>query len=80
MHQAELLRALEGVQTVKTTMDILGCNRQAAIRAVHRLRKAGYVRTDRARSGMRVYRIRASKWHGASYARILSHGSPFALG
>ncbi len=80
MKQAELLQKLKGVHTVKTAMDVLGRDRQATIAAIHRLRTAGYVRTERARGGMRVYRIRTTKWYGASYARILSHNSPFALG
>jgi hypothetical protein len=75
-----LLKKLEGIQTVETVMSLLGVDRQGAIYHVHRLRKAGYVKTQRAPSGKRVYQIsHENSQGGKSYYEILNRHSPIKL-
>ena len=79
MGTLELARKLEGTQTVGTVMKALGKNRQGAIHAIYRLRKAGYLKTERASGGKRVYKISPSAPGGTSYYDIINKKSPVQL-
>lgn len=57
MKTTELLSAVRGVQTIKSVMILLGVNKKKAIYYIHRLRKAGYVKTKGASNKTRVYYI-----------------------
>lgn len=80
MRIKKLAEQLEGVQTIETIMSSLHVNRQKAIYCVYRLRKAGYVKTQRTPSRQRVYSISyENKQGGASYYEIINRWSPIKL-
>lgn len=77
MKKQELLRRLEGIQTIESVMDILGVSRGMAIYYLYRLRKAGYVKTRRQSNNRRVYTISVeNKLGGTSYYDIINRSSP----
>jgi hypothetical protein len=76
----ELLKRLEGIQTIDTVMSILNVNRQKAVYYIHRLRKEGYVRTQYSPLKKRVYHISFEiKQGGTSYYEIINKHSPIKL-
>ncbi len=75
-----LLKRLEGVQTIDSVMNILGVDRQKAIYYVHRLRKAGFVKTSYTGTKKRVYRIsHENMLGGRGYYDIINEYSPMKL-
>lgn len=77
MNTNELLKKVEGVQTVETVMDALGVDRKKAIYHLHRLRKKGYVKTRKLDNNKRVYSISfENRLKGFSYYDIINKYSP----
>jgi len=75
-----LLKKIEGIQTIKTIMEILGVDKKKAIYYIHRLRKGGYVRTKAASDKSRIYYIfRKNRLGGISYYEIINKYSPIIL-
>lgn len=75
-----IVKKLEGIQTVETIMSLLDVNRQGAIHIVYMLRKEGYVKTQRSLSKKRVYNISfENKQGGISYYDIINEHSPKGL-
>ncbi len=80
MHKEELLKRLEGVHTLQSVILVLGVKRQQAAYYIHRLRKAGYVKTARSSNGNRIYSISfENKLGGTSYEELLNKISPIKL-
>jgi hypothetical protein len=80
MQLKDILQKLEGVQTVETVMNLLGANRTSAVYYIHKLRKAGYVKTLRSPNGARVYKISyQNKFNGISYYDIINEASPIQI-
>ncbi|MBN1544362.1 hypothetical protein JW898_02765 [Candidatus Woesearchaeota archaeon] len=76
----ELEKKLEGIQTAKTVMETLNVDKAMAIYYVHRLRKAGYVKTMHGKGRMRVYRISPqNRVGGTSYYDIINKKSPIKV-
>ncbi len=75
-----LLPKIEGIQTIKTIMELLDINRSKAIYYVHKLRKEGYVKTKATSDKSRIYYIyRKNKLGGKSYYDIINRYSPIKL-
>ncbi len=80
MKLSELVNAIKGNQTIETIQNRLKCDRRRAIRAVMRLRKAGYVKTKRFNGNKRIYSISfENKLGGHSYIEVLNKNSPIKL-
>lgn len=80
MKTEELLKKLEGIQTLKSVMSILNVNREKAIYHIYRLRKKGYVKTKRLSNNMRVYNISfENRLGGTSYYEIINKNSPIKI-
>lgn len=77
MKTKELLKALEGMQTIKSVVILLGVDKKKAIYYVHRLRKAGYVRTKGSSSKRRIYYISAeNRLKTESFYDVINRYSP----
>ncbi|MBU2638958.1 MAG: hypothetical protein KJ955_08350 [Nanoarchaeota archaeon] len=77
METKELLMALKGIQTIKSVMILLGVDRKKAVYYIHRLRKAGYVKTKGASNKTRVYYISAeNRLKAESFYDIINRHSP----
>lgn len=61
MEQEEILRKIEGLQTIETIMDKLGIKRQSAINLLSRLKKEGYVAAMGGGKRIRIYKITMRK-------------------
>lgn len=80
MKTRELLKKLEGIQTIETVMDILDVSRKKAIYYVYRLRKKGYVKTKKLSDNKRVYNISfENRLKGTSYYEIINKLSPIKI-
>jgi len=80
MKNKDLLKQLEGTSTIEAIMSNLKVSKQKAVYYVHRLRKQGYVKTQRLSDKKRVYDIRfENKIGGQNYEDILSNNSPIKL-
>ena len=80
MNIKNLLRQLEGIQTINTVQTILKVNRKKAIYHIHRLRKQGYIKTKRLSNNTRVYNISfENKLGGKSYYEIINENSPIKI-
>lgn len=80
MESKELLRKLEGIQTIETVMDALKKNKEKAIYCLYRLRKKGFVKTKRLSSNKRAYNISfENKLKGTSYYEIINENSPIKI-
>ena len=76
----ELLKKLEGVQTIVSVMSNLKVNRQKAIYYIYRLRKGSYVKTKKTSENKRVYYISfENKLKGESYVDIINKYSPIKV-
>ena len=77
MKTKELLMALRGIQTIKSVMILLGVGRKKAVYYIHRLRKAGYVKTKGASNKTRVYYISAdNRLKAESFYDVINRHSP----
>lgn len=80
MEMLELVKKLEGTQTVESVKDLLQVNRAMAIYYLYRLRKEGYVKTRRQSNNRRVYTISLDhKLGGKSYYDIINQHSPIKI-
>lgn len=80
MKTNDLIRQLEGVQTIKSIMALLNTDKKHAIYYIHRLRKKGYVKTSGLSDKTRVYNIsREHKIGGFSYYDIINKYSPVKI-
>jgi len=80
MRSAELLRKLQGVQTIQSVMALLGIDRQKAIYYIRRLREGGYVKTRKRPDQTRVYSISfENKLKGVSYYDIINQYAPVKI-
>ncbi len=80
MKNEEILKKLEGIQTIETVMDALGINREKAIYYIYRLRKRGYVKTKKLSNNKRVYNISfENRLKGTSYYEIINKHSPIKI-
>lgn len=75
-----MVKKLEGVQTIETIMSLLDVNRQKAIYTIHKLKKDGYVKTQREPSKRRIYNISLeNKQGGISYYDIINKHAPIGV-
>ncbi len=75
-----ILKKLEGIQTLDSVMSILGVDRKKAIYFIHRLRKAGYVKTMKRSDNTRIYSISfENRLKGVSYYDIINKHSPIKV-
>ena len=80
MKNTDILKKLEGVQTIETVMDALNVSKQKAIYYLYRLRKKGYVKTKKLSNNKRVYNISfENRLQGISYYDIINNNSPIKL-
>lgn len=80
MKTRELLKRLEGIQTIPTVISALDVDRQQANYYIYRLRKKGYVRTRRLSDNRRVYSISfENRLKGTSYYDIINSLSPIKI-
>ncbi|TKJ17681.1 hypothetical protein CEE44_04075 [Candidatus Woesearchaeota archaeon B3_Woes] len=80
MKNEEILKKLEGIQTIETVMDSLSVNKEKAIYYIHRLRKIGYVKTKKLSNNKRVYNISfENRLKGISYYEIINKHSPIKI-
>jgi len=54
MKTKELLRKLNGIQTIESIMDLLKLDKKQAVYYINKLRKYGYVKTKRLSNNKRV--------------------------
>lgn len=67
MVSLELLRKIEGKQTVETVSEILGINRQSTINLLSKLRKEGYIAVSGGGRQKRIYDITRRKKREKEY-------------
>lgn len=80
MQTKELLKKLEGINTIESVMSTLNVTKEKAIYYIYRLNKEGYVKKQRTPSKKRVYFISVeNKQSGTSYYEILNKYSPIKL-
>jgi DNA-binding Lrp family transcriptional regulator len=80
MNIKDLLKKLEGIQTINTVASILNTGKDKAIYHIHRLREQGYVKTKRLSSNKRVYNISfENRLGGKSYYDIINKISPVKI-
>ena len=80
MKTNELLKKLEGIQTIESVMDILKTSKKMSIYYLYRLRRNGYVKTRRLSNNKRAYNISLeNKLGGNSYYEIINQFSPIKL-
>jgi hypothetical protein len=80
MEIKDILRKLEGIQTISSVMDILKIDKNKAIKYVSHLRKEGYVKTKRLKNKTRVYNISfENKLKGRTYEEIINENSPIKI-
>jgi len=80
MKKTELLKKLEGIQTIESVKDILKVNKKKAIYYIYKLRKEGYVKTKKQSNNNRIYNISLeNKLGGKSYYEIINEYSPIKI-
>jgi len=80
MKTKEIVKKLEGIQSIETVKDILDINREKAIYYIYRLRKIGYVKTKKLSNNKRVYNISfENRLKGTSYYEIINKYSPIKI-
>lgn len=81
MRLNELYEALRGYHLITTVQKKLGVNRQQAIYYLHRLRKAGYVKTSRSPvDGTRLYHVaRRHALGGTTHEDVIAKHTPIKL-
>ena len=76
----EVLKKVEGIQTLETIKDLLQVSKEKAIYYIHALRKKGYVKTKRLSNNKRVYNIAfENRLKGTSYQEIINQHSPVKI-
>ena len=61
MDQEEILKTIEGLQTIETAAGALNIKKQSALNLISRLKEQGYVTTTGGRQQKRLYKITARK-------------------
>ena len=61
MDQEEVLRKIEGLQTIEAVAEALNIKKQSALNLISKLKKQGYVATSGGRQQKRLYKITARK-------------------
>ena len=61
MGQEEVLRKIEGLQTIEAVAEALNIKKQSALNLISKLKKQGYVATSGGRQQKRLYKITARK-------------------
>ncbi len=80
MKTRELVRKLEGIQTIKSVMTLLNISEKKAIYYVHRLRKHGYVKTLTTTDKTRIYHISfENRLKSQDYYEIINEHSPVKI-
>ena len=80
MKTKEIVKKLEGIQSIETVKDILDISREKAIYYIYRLRKIGYVKTKKLSNNKRVYNISfENRLKGTSYYEIINKHSPIKI-
>jgi hypothetical protein len=80
MRTVELLKKLQGIQTVQSVMTLLNVDLRRAIYYVRRLREQGYVKTRKRRDQTRVYSISfENRLRGVSYYDVINKHSPVKI-
>lgn len=80
MDKKKIVKKIEGIQTIDSIMSILNINRQRAIYVIFKLRRGGYVRTQRMPDKKRVYHISFENvTSGKSYTEIINKYSPIKI-
>jgi hypothetical protein len=80
MKTKELLKKLEGIQTIESIKDILQVDKKTAIYYIYRLRKEGYVKTKKQSNNLRVYDVSfENRLGGKSYYEIINQYSPIKI-
>ena len=80
MKTKEIVKKLEGIQSIETVKDILDISREKAIYYIYRLRKIGYVKTKKLSNNKRVYNISfENRLKGTSYYEIINKYSPIKI-
>lgn len=80
MTRVDLVRRLEGVQTIDSVMSILNVTKSKAVQYIHQLRKCGYIKTHKRSDQTRIYNISLrNKLKGISYYEIINLNSPIKV-
>jgi len=80
MKLKKVLKQIEGMQTIKSIMTLLDITKPAAIQLIYRLRKEGYVNTNRTNDKTRVYDISyENKLKGTNYYDLINKYSPIKI-
>lgn len=75
-----VLRKVQGNQTIESVKTLLNVDKNKAIYYVHRLRKAGYVKTKKLSDNKRMYNISfENRLGGESYQDIINKNSPLKI-
>ena len=61
MDQEEILKTIEGLQTIETVAEALNIKKQSALNLISRLKRQGYVTTSGGRQQKRLYKITTRK-------------------
>jgi len=76
----ELIKKVNGTQTIESIKNSLNVDRTRAIYLIYRLRKEGYVITKQDSNNSRIYFIsKQNKLGGTSYMDIINENSPIKL-
>jgi len=76
----DLLKKIEGVQTIDSISSLLNISKEKAIFYIYKLRKEGYVKTKRLSDGRRIYYISLdNKLGGIKYEEIINKYSPIKI-
>ena len=80
MRVNELIKKVNGVQTIESIKNALNVDRTRAIYLIYRLRKEGYVITKQDSNNSRIYFIsKQNRLGGTSYIDIINENSPIKL-
>lgn len=80
MKTIDLLKKVEGTQTIESIITLLNVNRDKAIYYIHRLRKKNYVKTKKLSDNKRVYSISfENRLGGVSYQDIINKNSTIKI-
>lgn len=76
----QIVRNLEGTQTVESVMSLLNVSRPKAVYYIYMLRKEGYVKTRKRSDQTRIYNISfKNKLKGTSYYDLINLHSPIKI-
>ena len=80
MKTKELLKKLEGIQTLESVQDILNVDSKKSVYYLYRLRKEGYVKTKKLSNNKRIYNISfENRFKVTDYIEIINKNSHVKL-